>query len=113
MKKLCAVLAILLSGCATHMTMTGKPYEPVDALQVKVLFREKPACKYEELGFITTPLSWNQEVAVGKAREKAAEVGADYIVIESVLLNASNDCTVSATAYKCSPVNRERVELHP
>lgn len=95
------VLAGLVSGCATHATMAGKAYPPVLPEQVKVLAKDKPQCKYEELAFISTPLKWNQNVAISAAQEKAAEIGADYIVIETVRLNKYNDASVSAVAYKC------------
>jgi hypothetical protein len=112
MKKISILLAIIsLIGCATSMTMTGKSYPPVDPIEVKVLFKQKPECNYEELAFIGTPLSWNQNVAVQSARKKAAEIGADYIMIETVNTNMYNDTSVSAVAYKCAKVDREKVEL--
>lgn len=101
----------LMVGCATQVTMTGRSYPPVDHLKVKVLFKEKPKCQYEELAFIGTPLEWNQNVAIQSARIKAAEIGADYVVIQTVNVNAFNDASVSAIAYKCGDVDRENVEL--
>ncbi|MCW8828915.1 MAG: hypothetical protein OQK94_07665 [Gammaproteobacteria bacterium] len=107
------VLSVLMiAGCATHVTMTGKAYPPVDPLNVKVLFKEKPQCDYEELGFIGTPLKWNQNAAIEAAREKAAEIGADYIVIETIHTNMYNDASASAVAYKCGKVNREKVDVN-
>lgn len=103
--------AITVAGCATSVTMTGKRYAPVQAHQVKILFKDRPKCYYEELGFISTPLSWNQNVAIEKARNKAAEIGADYIVIEAVQTNMYNDSSVSAIAYKCDIVDRENVDV--
>ena len=110
-KLLAIVIAALISGCVTNVTMTGKSYPAVDPLQVKVLFKEKPKCEYEELAFIGTPLSWNQNRAVDKARNNAAEIGADYIMIEAVHINMFNEASVSAVAYKCGQVNRENVEI--
>lgn len=103
----------LISGCASHTTMTGRAYPPVQPEQVKILFKEKPKCKYEELGFISTPLKWNQNVAITAAREKAAEIGADYVMVETVHVNAFNDASVSAIAYKCGSVDRENVPVSP
>lgn len=91
--------------------MTGKQYPPVTPIEVKILFKEKPKCNYEELGFISTPLSWDQNSAINLAREKAAEIGADYINIESVHKNMYNDASVSAIAYKCGKVNREKISV--
>ncbi len=103
--------AAVLSGCATNATMTGRAYPAVDPLKVKILFKEKPDCEYEELAFIGTPLAWNQNVAIQKARDKAAEIGADYIVIETVNVNMYNDASVSAMAYKCGKVDRDKVKV--
>ncbi len=91
--------------------MTGKRYAPVQPLEVKILFKDKPKCNYEELGFISTPLSWDQNIAVEKARKKAAEIGADYLVIEAVHSNAYNDVSVSGVAVKCGIVDRESIEV--
>ena len=112
MKKLIIFSLVLLSGCATNTTMTGKAYAPVDPLDVKILFKEKPDCNYEELAFIGSPLMWNQNAAVESAREEAAEIGADYIMIQSVNVNAFNDASVSAVAYKCGRVDREKVDIY-
>lgn len=107
------VVIASLSGCATNVTMTGKQYPSVPPTHVKILFKEKPQCKYEELGFISTPPKWNQNFAIEAAREKAAEIGADYLVIQTVQTNMYNDAVVSAMAYKCGPVDREKVDVNP
>lgn len=111
-----AVLSITIltaSGCATNVSMTGKAHPPVTPSQVKILFKEKPKCNYEELGFISTPQKWNQNIAIEAAREKAAEIGADYLVVETVHHNMYNDASVSAMAYKCGAVDREKVDVNP
>jgi len=102
----------ILVGCATHVTMTGKGYPPVLTTQVKVLFKDRPKCVYEELAFISTPLSWDQNDAIAKARKKAAEIGADYLVVETVNKNEYNDVSVSAMAYKCGEVDRNNVDVN-
>lgn len=104
---------VSLGGCATNVTMTGKAHSPVAPSQVKILFKEKPKCNYEELGFISTPQKWNQNIAIEAAREKAAEIGADYLVVETVHQNMYNDASVSAMAYKCGTVDREKVDVNP
>lgn len=101
-----------LSGC-TSVTMTGKQYPAVPPTHVKILFKDKPGCNYEELGFISTPAKWNQNRAIEAAREKAAEIGADYLVIETVQVNMYNDAMVSAMAYKCGLVDREKIDVNP
>lgn len=94
------------------MTMTGKSYPPVSSDSVKILFKDKPKCDYEELGFVSTPLEWNQNVAMNSARKEAAKIGADYIVIQSVNKNGFNDVSVSAVAYKCGKVDRDKVDVN-
>ena len=84
---------------------------PVDELKVKILFEDAPKCEYEELAFITTRLRWNQNAAVEDARESAASIGSDYISIKNVKINAYNDASVSAIAYKCGNVDKENVEV--
>lgn len=101
-----------ISGCATNMTMTGKAYPSVSPSNVKILFKDRPKCNYEELGFISTPPMWNQNTAIEAARVKAAEAGADYFVVENVLLNNFNDAKVSGMAYKCGSVDREKVDVN-
>lgn len=104
--------AALLSGCATNMTMTGKAYPAVPPSNVKILFKDRPKCNYEELGFISTPPMWNQNTAIEAARVKAAEVGADYFVVEYVQVNNFNDARVSGMAFKCGTVDREKVDVN-
>ena len=106
MRNIFLFLIILLYGCATSVTMTGTAKPPTDPKNVKVLFYEKPNCPFEELGFISTPLMWNQTVAIENAREEAAKIGADFISIQKVFKNAYNDAQVSALAYSCSSVDR-------
>lgn len=112
-KALLMTVVTSLAGCATNVTMTGKAHPPVTPSQVKILFKEKPKCNYEELGFISTPQKWNQNIAIEAAREKAAEIGADYLVVETVHQNMYNDASVSAMAYKCGAVDREKVDVNP
>lgn len=100
----------VLVGCTTT-TMTGKAFAPVDPSSVKILFSEKPKCSFQELAFITTPLSWNQNAAISSARNKAADIGADYLVITRVSINAFNDASVWGVAYKCGEVDRNKVDL--
>lgn len=101
---------LVLMGCTTA-TMTGRAFPPVDSANVKVLFSEKPKCQFQELAFISTSLSWNQNTAISSARDKAAEVGADYLVITRVYINGFNDASVWGVAYKCGEVDRNKVDL--
>jgi len=113
MKKLLLLLlsTFLLSSCASSVTMTGKALTANEPSDVKIVFHEKPKCDYEELGFISTPVMWNQTVAIEEARSQAASIGANYISIQKVYINAYNDAQVSAIAYYCGKVVRNNDEL--
>ncbi len=101
MKKIFLFSLLGLVGCAgTHM-MSAKTYAPVEPEQVQVVFKEMPACDYEEIGLINTPYSWSSNSALKKARKKAAKIGADYIKVERVDTNEDNDAKIEAVAYKC------------
>ena len=105
-------LLIFLSSCATQVTMTGKAFPPISPSDVKIVFYEKPKCEYEELGFIATPLMWNQTVAIEEARKKAAEIGANYLSIQTINTNQYNDAVVSGLAYYCGVVDRNIERLN-
>lgn len=104
------IVLLTLTACA-KATMTGKAFPPVDSLDVKVLFEKEPECDYEEIAFIATSMLWDQNHAVNMARKKAASIGADYINIKKHHFNVFNDASVSAMAYRCGDVDRERVEV--
>ena len=106
MKYILIIFIIILYGCATSVTMTGAAKPATEPKNVKVLFYEKPSCPFEELGFISTPTMWNQNVAIESARKEAAQIGADFISIQTINKNAYNDASVSAIAYSCSSVDR-------
>ena len=108
---LIGILTVLLTACASSVTMTGKALPANEPSDVKIVFHEKPKCDYEELGFISTPLMWNQTVAIEEARKQAASIGANYITIQTVQKNQYNDAQVSAIAYYCGKVDRNIDEL--
>jgi hypothetical protein len=101
---------LLLVGC-NNTTRTGPVYEPISASEVRVSFdKDRLVCKkLEEIGFIATPLVWNQSVAIDRVREEAAKVGANYAIVQTVHKNAYNDASASAIAYRCN----DRSHHHP
>jgi hypothetical protein len=105
------LLLLLFSCMSTQVTMTGKPGNARMPSGVKIIFNDKPNCKYEELGFISTPLMWNQTYAIEEARRQAAAIGANYLSIQTVQKNEWNDAQVSAIAYICGNVDRNIDEL--
>jgi hypothetical protein len=94
-------LALILSACATKVTMVGPSYPPTDPSTVKVFATQKPDCNLEELGVIVTNLKWNQEKAVEDAKINAAKIGATHIQIGNITRNMYNDAAVSAVAFRC------------
>ena len=107
---LIGLLVFLLSSC-TSVTMTGRALPEKEPSSVKIVFHEKPKCDYEELGFISTPMMWNQTLAIEEVRKQAALIGANYISIQTVQKNEWNDAQVSALAYYCGKVDRNIDEL--
>ena len=88
MKKilLCAVTALLLSGCASiDITKTSSGfYNPTDANEINIL-KTKPDRKYEELGTVTATGFASTEEAVmhNGIRTKAASLGANGVILTS------------------------------
>jgi hypothetical protein len=101
-KTIVCALALLVAGCATKVTVTGKKYPPISIDEVKVFASIKPNCNLEEIGLVVTNLKWNQEKAVEEAKAKAAELGANYIQISDVKRNIYNDAAVTAVAFRCN-----------
>ncbi len=100
MKKIFLISTLLLTACATQTTIL-KSYPATTPNEITVSFDKNPSCKYEELAFINTSFWWNTSMAVDKAKENAASIGADYIKITNVTTNSDNDAKVGAIAYKC------------
>lgn len=88
-------IAVLVSACATKVTMTGPSYPPTDPATIKVFATQKPDCNLEELGLVVTNLKWNQEKAVEDAKVNAAKIGATHMQIGNVTRNGFNDAAVA------------------
>ena len=94
---------LLLCAC-TSVTVI-KHYPPVSPDHIQVILDNdddiiKPSCSAEQIGRIVTGWLWSGESAIKTAKEKAAEIGGDYIKGE-LLINELNDGQVRATVYKC------------
>ncbi|MBQ8677611.1 MAG: hypothetical protein IJ529_04005 [Alphaproteobacteria bacterium] len=101
MKKYLYLTLLFLCGCATQVTLLKEPYPAKNPNDVKVVIgSSKKICEAEEIALIRTPEKWNQTIAIAAAKEKAAEIGADYIDA-TVFYNNFNDASVVANAYKC------------
>ena len=104
MKRFLLLLIVFLSAC-TQVTLLDGSYPPVSKDHVKVIVDNDdiswaPHCNAVQIAQIRTKLCWNQSIALNEARDKAAEIGADYIKAY-FSFNQYNDAMVTATAYKC------------
>jgi hypothetical protein len=100
MKKLCAIgLLVCLSGCVSaqaYRSGTGKIYPPTQSDAVLVFYAAEDVKQpYEVIGEITTAGSsgWgkNEGDLINKARGKAAEMGADAILVRPIDKGSGGD----------------------
>ncbi len=95
------VSSVVLVGCGTKVTLTGKAYPPTTPSEIKIFALQEPDCKLEELGLIVTNVKNNQDAAIEDAKEKASQIGATYMKITEVKRNVFNDAAVTAVALRC------------
>ena len=103
MKKLISsVFLLLVAGCTQVTRLDFTDYPKVSPDDVDVVYNNPPKCqKFTEIALINTPLCWNMNIAIEKAKDEAARLGADGIFIRSYNRNAFNDVAIDASAYKC------------
>ena len=91
-KRLIAIIALLLTGCATKLTVEGS----------KVLQLEKANSTCVSLGKIEEKdiLTGKFESVKNRIRNRTAEIGGNAFVIEYVIPN--QQVPIIATAYKCA-----------
>ena len=97
-------VTLVLSACATQMTTLDTTYPTTKPENVKVLFNEKPQCNAKQIAFVNTSTAWawSQDSALQSAREHAASIGADYLVINQTrTVNHYSDTVFHGVAYKC------------
>jgi hypothetical protein len=84
------IAVVALAGCASSnvVKVSSSTYQPVAVSHVEVLYKE-PHRPYEVIALIKHEAGWigSSEGEIEKARERAAEVGADALLISS----AEND----------------------
>lgn len=103
MKKYLCLLLLLVGACARdQITMLDKEYPEVSPKNVKVYMNDPVPCKYKEIAYIGTEYEDDMPEAVASAREKAAEIGADGIIILNHKTNDDGEVTVGVSAYKCT-----------
>ncbi len=107
MNKLIALIPILiLCSCASvSVTITKNGLSPKNPDDIKVIFENNdkdisPNCKAEQIGFISTSWEWTTTRALNSAKEKAAEIGGDYLKA-TVITNDRNHGRIKGTVYYC------------
>lgn len=106
MKKLMILAVLLLAGCASTDVVTfNGSYPSVTTQNVKIIIDNddvvtRMECKTEQIGYISTARMSNMSKVINVAKEKAAEIGADYIK-GSFRWNGEGEPYLNATAYKC------------
>ena len=112
--------SIALTGCATKMTLTAHPSEEVSSEAVQLVImspssKRKPTCNNNEelndVAYIRTPLSNDQNSAIASLRSHAASVGAHFLVVEKIGTNPYNDAYAYGMAYTCGKVDRTNAPL--
>lgn len=105
MKKIAILVTILaLCGCAS-VTVLKPGYPENNPNQVKVILDNDdsttlPDCKAEQIGHIETAWEWSGNSAIQTAKEKAAQMGGDYIK-GKLHINNVNDGLVEGIVYRC------------
>ena len=85
-----ALSSLFISGCVSTSFHAAKTFEaqdlpPVAPEAVRIL-RSEPNGTFLTLGEIVADISgfWSGEAVIRKAREKAAEIGADAVILDGV-----------------------------
>ena len=107
MKEIIILSSILaLCSCANVSVTTIKTgLSPNDPNNIKVIFENNdkdasPNCKAEQIGFISTSWEWTTTKALNSAKEKAAEIGGDYLKA-TLITNDRNHGRIKGTVYHC------------
>ena len=96
------VLFLFLAGCTQVTRLDYTNYPKVSPDDIDVVYKDPTKCeKIKEIAIIITPRCWNMNFAIEKAKDAAADLGADGIIIRSYNHNEFNDVAVDASAYKC------------
>lgn len=103
-KSILFAIIFLICGCAS-VTVFKPGYPENNPDQVKIILDNDdssilPDCKAEQIGHISTAWEWSGSSAIKTAKEKAAQMGGDYI--KGVLhINNVNDGLVEGVVYRC------------
>ena len=114
MKKIYTLLSLLLlSGCAMDVGLLGYPnefYEPQSQQDVGVFYGTSVPSDCKQIGLATTNLASTSQGLIDLLRERAAEVGANFVNINSygytTGLFGSGDKHSTAIFYVCKNKHR-------
>ena len=99
------VFFIILS-CATDADRQRQ----AAANKIKVVLYEYPQCNYRLVGAITTDAERSENAAIQEAKEKASDVGAEYLSIMSMGKYAFDRTSVSGKAFVCDRAPQQQQE---
>jgi len=118
------IAAMILSGCGykSNVMISQNEYDSIDESEVIILMNDKPECAYEVIAAVTIDQYDGQANAIEKAKEEAADLGADYVSINfintysdddiSVVINtySDDDISVAGIAYRCNNQEAQQEE---
>jgi len=114
----CLLFIIILSGCvSTSVTRLdySKNYPPVQPDQVKVYLKQGDVhCKYDKIALIKTKTGygWKDEKSVKAARNKAASLGANGLILEAIKDPSTGDKIASALLWTPAYKKGTMVAIH-
>lgn len=95
-------LAFILSGCAANLSVTGIATQPIPKDSVKTYLNSSPSCKYDEVGLLDVAGgSFSTDKLLDAFKEKAAQVGADGVIVSQIDKNGLGEYRGTAIAIRC------------
>ena len=101
---MCSFALAVLAGCQTPATITGASYPAISPENVKMSFSNEPTCANpQEIGAMlgVGANKHAQERALNEIRQRAASLGANYVLLDANVFNAFGDMTIDAILYRC------------
>jgi hypothetical protein len=89
-----------LCGCAMS-TVTGEKRTSISEESVRVWTAGRPNCQLDEVGIITVPYAIGQQMMISRIKSKAAEMGAEHVLLNTVNSNANFEYSGGAVAVRC------------
>ena len=89
-----------LYGCAMS-TVTGEKRTSISEESVRIWTAGRPNCQLEEVGIITVPYAIGQQMMISRMKSKAAEMGAEHVLLNTVNSNTNFEYSGGAVAARC------------